>query len=170
MFLGAPFVTLLPVVAKEVFAQGPQVYSWLLAAYGVGSVIGAVLVTSYSDMGRKGVFALILQFGFAVSLMAFSTSNWLPLSLALSFLAGACIVGVVSLYSSLVQLATTDEMRGRVMSIFMFAFRGGLTLGALSAGWIAQTYSVQIALGINGAILGVISVLALATRGPVTRT
>jgi MFS family permease len=64
MFLGAPFVTLLPVVAKEVFAEGPKVYSWLLAAYGVGSVLGAVGVAMWSDLRRKGVLALAMQVGF----------------------------------------------------------------------------------------------------------
>lgn len=170
MFLGAPFATMLPVVAKEVFAKGPQVYSWLLAAYGIGSVLGAVFVATYSDLKRKGAFALVLQTAFAASLVAFATSSWLPLSLVLSFLAGASVVGVVSLYSSMVQLTTTDEMRGRVMSIFMLSFRGGLPLGSLVAGWMAQQYSVQIALGINGLVLGIVSIAVLAMKSEVTRT
>jgi MFS family permease len=170
MFLGAPFVTMLPVVAKEVFAEGPKVYSWLLAAYGIGSVIGAVFVATYSDLRRKGAFALTLQAGFAASLIAFATSSWLPLSLALSFLAGASVVGVISLYSSIVQLTTTDEMRGRVMSIFMLSFRGGLPLGSLLAGWVAQQFSVQVALGINGVILGVVSLAVIGSKAEITRT
>jgi MFS family permease len=170
MFLGAPFVTLLPVVAKDVFSEGPKVYSWLLAAYGVGSVLGAVFIATYSDLRRKGAFALVMQVGFAASLVAFSTSSWLPLSLTLSFLAGASVVGVISLYSSLVQLATTDEMRGRVMSIFMLSFRGGLPLGSLTAGWIAQQFSVQIALGVNGVILGILSLAVIGSNAEITRT
>ncbi|HUP47579.1 MAG TPA: hypothetical protein VNA04_02195, partial [Thermoanaerobaculia bacterium] len=46
------------------------------------------------------------------------------------------------MYSSLVQLTTTDAMRGRVMSIFMLAFRGGMPLGNLLAGWVAQRWSI----------------------------
>jgi MFS family permease len=170
MFLGAPFVTLLPVVAKEVFAEGPKVYSWLLAAYGVGSVLGAVGVAMWSDLRRKGVLALAMQVGFAVSLVAFAVSSWLPLNLVLAFLGGACVVGTISLYSSIVQLTTTDEMRGRVMSIFMLSFRGGLPLGSLLAGWIAQQFSVQMALAVNGAVLALISLAVIGARSHVMRT
>ena len=63
-----------------------------------------------------------------------------------SLIAGCCIVGVVSMYSSLVQLTTSDDMRGRVMSIFMLAFRGGMPLGNLLAGWIAEKWSISVAL------------------------
>jgi MFS family permease len=112
----------------------------------------------------------MMQVGFAASLVAFSTSAWLPLSLTLSFHAGASVGGVISLYSSLVQLATTDEMRGRVMSIFMLSFRGGLPLGSLMAGWIAQQFSVQIALGVNGVILGILSLAVIGSNAEITRT
>lgn len=80
----------------------------------------------------------------------------------LLFGAGACVVGVISLYSSLVQLATGDNMRGRVMSIFMLAFRGGMPLGNLLAGWMVQRSSVAVALAINGALLAVVAIAFLA--------
>ena len=54
---------------------------------------------------------------------------------------------MISLYSSLVQLTTSDAMRGRVMSIFMLAFRGGMPLGNLIAGYVAQRWSITAALG-----------------------
>ena len=73
--------------------------------------------------------------------------------------AGACVVGVVSLYSSLVQLAISDAMRGRVMSIFMLAFRGGMPLGSLAAGWIAQRWSIAAALTMNGTVLAIVALL-----------
>jgi MFS family permease len=160
-FLGMPIVTFLPVVAKVIFAAGPKTYTQLLTAYGVGSVVGALFVAASSHIPQKGRFALILQVLFAALLIAFAVSRRFPLSLAIAFGAGACIVGVISLYSSLVQLSTADSMRGRVMSIFMLAFRGGMPLGNLLAGFVAQRYSISIALGINGVVLFVVALFFL---------
>lgn len=166
-FLGGPIVTMLPVVARDVFAQGPRTYSLLLAAYGIGSVVGAVVTASVSDGVRKGRLALGMQIAFALFLLLFALSSWLPASLVLAFLAGASVVGAISMYSSLVQLTTTDAMRGRVMSIFMLAFRGGMPLGALVSGYVAQTVSVQAALAGNAIVLAVIAGGFMATRSRV---
>src|SRR5438552_18402800 len=97
------------------------------------------------------------QFAFAVLLIAFGLSTHLVISAIAAFFAGACVVGVVSLYSSLVQLEISDSMRGRVMSIFMLAFRGGMPLGALLAGAVIERSSLAVALTINGAPLAVIA-------------
>ncbi|HEV3486923.1 MAG TPA: MFS transporter, partial [Vicinamibacterales bacterium] len=64
---------------------------------------------------------------------------------------------VISLYSSLVQLSTSDAMRGRVMSIFMLAFRGGMPLGNLVAGYVAQRWSITTALTVNGIVLAAVA-------------
>jgi len=156
-FLGMPIVTFLPVVAKSTFGLDARGYSWLLTSYGVGSVLGAVLVAASGNIPNKGRVALFLQLAFACTLVAFAFSRNLPLSMVIAFFAGACIVGVVSMYSSLVQLTTSDAMRGRVMSIFMLAFRGGMPLGNLLAGWMAQRWSITVALGVNGVVLAVIA-------------
>jgi predicted MFS family arabinose efflux permease len=156
-FLGMPIVTFLPVVAKSTFGLDARGYSWLLTAYGLGSVAGALLVAASGHVPRKGRLALMLQLAFAVFLVAFAFSRTLTLSMIIAFFAGACIVGVISMYSSLVQLTTSDSMRGRVMSIFMLAFRGGMPLGNLLAGWVAQRWSITMALGVNGVVLAAIA-------------
>ena len=167
MFFGGPIVTMLPVVARDVFASGPRTYSLLLAAYGIGSVAGAILTASTGGGTRKGRLGLAMQVAFASFLLLFALSPWLPLSLALAFLAGASSVGAISMYSSLVQLTTPDAMRGRVMSIFMLAFRGGMPLGALVSGFVAQHASVQAAIGMNALLLGAITGGVSLTRSTV---
>jgi MFS family permease len=156
-FLGMPIVTFLPVVAKSIFGLEAKGYAWMMTTYGLGSVTGALIVAATAHLARKGRIALMLQLAFACLLVGFAISRSLPLSLAIAFISGACIVGVISLYSSLVQLTTSDEMRGRVMSIFMLAFRGGMPLGNLIAGYVAQRWSISIALGVNGAILAIVA-------------
>ncbi len=163
-FLGMPLFTMLPVVAKRIFDLGPRGLSLLQADYGIGSVIGALFVASSSYAAKKGKLALILQLAFACTLVAFGISRNLAWSLIIAFLAGSCIVGVISLYSSLVQLTTSDAMRGRVMSIFMLAFRGGMPLGNLLAGFVAQRWSITAALTVNGTVLAIVA-LAFIVRG-----
>ena len=163
-FLGMPIVTFLPVVAKSIFNLGANGYAWMMTTYGVGSVTGAVIVAATAHEARKGRLALLLQLAFACLLIAFAVSRSLALSLLIGFFAGACVVAVIALYSSLVQLTTSDEMRGRVMSIFMLAFRGGMPLGNLIAGIVAERWSISIALGVNGAILAAVA-LVFIVRG-----
>ena len=163
-FLGMPIVTFMPVVARTIFKLNATGYAWMLTVYGVGSVAGALLIAATAHQRRKGRLALELQLAFALLLVAFGLSRSLPLSLVFSFFAGMCIVGVIALFSSLVQLTTTDAMRGRVMSIFMLAFRGGMPLGNLLAGFVAERWSISMALTINGAILAVIAFVFIVRR------
>lgn len=163
-FLGMPIVTFLPVVAKSVFGLGANGYASMMTAYGIGSVTGALVVAALIHAAKKGALALRLQLAFAVLLVCFAASRSFPLSMVIAFLAGGCIVGVISLYSSLVQLTTSDDMRGRVMSIFMLAFRGGMPLGNLIAGYVAQRWSISIALAINGTLLAIVALTFLLRR------
>jgi len=162
-FFGMPLFTMLPVVAKQ-FLLDARGLSVLQAVYGGGSVVGAVFVAATGYAKRKGRLALMLQLGFALLLVAFGLSHNLGVSMVVGFFAGACVVGVVSLYSSLVQLATGDAMRGRVMSIFMLAFRGGMPLGNLLAGFVIERWSLALALTMNGAMLAVIATVYLMRR------
>ncbi len=163
-FIGMPLVTFLPVVAKSIFALGARGYATMMTTYGLGSVCGALLVAATAHSAKKGKVALILQFVFACLLVAFAFSRQFPLSLVLLFLSGMCVVGVISLYSSLVQLTTSDAMRGRVMSIFMLAFRGGMPLGNLIAGYVANRWSITTALAINGSVLACVALAFIARR------
>src|SRR5205823_603203 len=104
----------------------------------------------FSFVRRRPTLQLLTFLAFAVLLIAFGLSTHLVISAIAAFFAGACVVGVVSLYSSLVQLAISDSMRGRVMSIFMLAFRGGMPLGALLAGAVIERSSLAVALSMNG--------------------
>jgi len=163
-FFGIPLVTMMPVVAKEIFAAGPTAYSWLMAASGAGSVAGALAVAAISHRKRKGRIALLFQLGFAILLLAFALSRNLWLSLFVVFFTGATLLGVIATTSSLVQLATTEEMRGRMMSIFMLAFRGGMPFGNLASGWVAEMVSVSTALIVNAIALAVVAISFLVPK------
>lgn len=161
-FLGMPIITLLPFYTSKIFGLGASGFAWMIATYGSGSVAGALLVAATAHRPRKGKLAIQLQLVFACLLVGFAFSRNLILSHVIAFLAGASIVGVIALYSSLVQLTANDQMRGRVMSIFMLAFRGGMPLGSLIAGYVAQRWSITAALAANGILLALVALWFIA--------
>jgi MFS family permease len=96
-----------------------------------------------------------MAFGILVSTFAMTRILWL--NAVLLFAAGACMIMVFAMLSSLVQLNAPNHMRGRVMSIYMVAFRGGMPLGSLVAGWLATLTSAPVVLTVNGVLLSGVS-------------
>lgn len=163
---GAPVITLLPKVARDVFHLDASGYGFVMFASGAGSVIGALLVAALHPE-RRGRTALWFQFSFSIFLLTFALSQFLPLTVVAVFFCGASLLGVVAMVSSLVQLAADEAMRGRVMSVFMMAFRGGMPIGNLFSGWVADTVSIRVALSINAIALAAIAIAYLAGRNQV---
>ena len=83
----------------------------------------------------------------------FSLSKFLPVSYAILILVGASMMAVFATVTSLVQLNVTNEMRGRVMSVYNFAFRGGMPIGNLVSGWLVPIYTAPVVLAVNGFLL-----------------
>lgn len=152
-FLGLPLLTLLPVVTQSVFQEGVGQYSQMLAFSGTGAVIGALIVAWLGKFKRMGLTLLCMQVAFGALIIAFSFSRIMLLSELLLLLSGATLIMVFSLVTSLVQLAVPNELRGRVMSIFMLAFRGGMPLGDLMGGFLASQISATFVLTLNGTLL-----------------
>lgn len=151
--LAMPLVTFLPVFAKDVFHQGAGAFTVLLATSGAGSVTGAVIVAALGHTPRQGRLALASLSWFGVLMTAFAVSRWLPLSCAALFLAGAAMMAVFALLTSLVQSLVTDELRGRVMSVYNVAFRGGMPIGSLIAGGLIPVFSAPWVLAFHGAAI-----------------
>ncbi len=151
--LGVPLIVFLPVFAKNVFGRGAGAYTLLLAVYGAGAIAGALVVAALGNTHAKGRSALMFLAGLGLATCAFATCRLLPASCVFLFLAGACLVGVLSLVSSLVQQLVGDAMRGRVMSVYGVAFRGGMPVGSLLGGLLVPHIGAPIALAINGALL-----------------
>ena len=81
----------------------------------------------------------------------------MPLSGAMLVVVGASMMAVFATVNSLVQLITTNEMRGRVMSVYNFAFRGGMPMGNLLSGWLVPMFTAPIVLAVNGSLLVVLA-------------
>ncbi len=152
-FLGFALLTFLPVFAKKVFHEGAGTYSHLMAFSGAGSILGALIIAWLGKFKRMGLTALLVQAVYGLLIIAFASSRVLWLSDILLFLTGASLMVVFSTVTSLVQLIAPNEMRGRVMSIYMLAFRGGMPLGSLVSGYFATLIGAPMVIGINGGLL-----------------
>ncbi|MFQ5739958.1 MAG: MFS transporter [Acidobacteriota bacterium] len=163
-FCAIPVMTLLPAFASQVFDAGSRQYSLMMAATGAGSVSGALLYARLSMMKRRGLFTLWVQLGLAFLLACFSLSRILPLSYIILFFAGVGLMALAASITSLVQLASSEEMRGRVMSIFMLAFRSGMPLGDLLAGSVAARISPPFTLIMLAGLMGSVAVGFLLSK------
>jgi len=152
-FLGYSVLTFLPLFAQRVFHEGAGTYSRLLAFCGAGSVVGALVVAWFGKFSRMGLTALITQVVFGLLMLAFAASRVVWVSELLLFFIGAAMMLVFSTVTSLVQLIAPDHMRGRVMSIYMLAFRGGMPLGSLASGYLATFMTAPRVLEMNGVLL-----------------
>jgi predicted MFS family arabinose efflux permease len=151
--LSMPMRTYIPVFVKDVFHRGPETYGNLLSLMGIGSICGSLTVAAMGNIRSKGRVALSTLITLGVGITGFSLSRSLPLSYAMLVLVGASMMTVFATVTSLVQLITTNEMRGRVMSVYNCAFRGGMPMGNLLSGWLVPMFTAPIVLGVNGLLL-----------------
>jgi len=161
-FLGLPLLTFLPVITKDVFQQDVGLYTQFMTLAGAGAVLGALSVAWIGKHRHMGMMLLILQAILGVITVSFSLSTTLWLSKLLLFAGGAMLVTCFSMTTSLVQLLAPQELRGRVVSIYMVAFRGGSPLGGLISGWlVTQMGSAPYVLALNGGLLTLVALFAM---------
>jgi MFS family permease len=160
-FLGLPLLTFLPVFARDIFHGDVNRFSHMMAFSGAGAVCGALVVAWLGRFRHMGWALLATQVAFGALITAFATSRILWLSNALLFFSGAALLMTFSMTSSLVQLIVPDHLRGRVMSIYMVAFRGGMPLGSLAAGYAASVTSTPLVLQVNGVLIMCVAVYFL---------
>ena len=152
-FLGAPTITFLPVFAKTVFAKDASTLSLLMAVSGAGSVLGALFVATFGNSSNKGRLALANMLFLGTMVLGFSRATYLPVSCVFLFMGGAALMSVFSLVNSLVQLEVGDEMRGRVMSVYNMAFRGGMPIGNFLSGNMMDLAGAPLVISVNGFLL-----------------
>jgi MFS family permease len=131
--LGFPLIVYLIIFADEVFKGGTPLFTLLLICSGAGAVTGALIVAG-GRQKRKGLTALIMLAVLGVFTMAFAQSPSAPVACVMLFLAGASLMSVFSMLTTLVQMIIPDNMRGRVMSVYNLALRGGGPVGGLIVG------------------------------------
>jgi MFS family permease len=151
--LGVPMRTFLPVFAEKIFRGGAGTAATFLSMSGAGSVVGALAVAGLGNVKYKGRVALIMLMCMGIGISGFALSPSIWFCCVMLFFTGAAMMGVFAMVNSLVQLIVTNQMRGRIMSVYNLSFRSGMPMGNLIAGWLVPIFTAPVVLGVNGALL-----------------
>jgi MFS family permease len=144
------FNVLLPVLAKQTLHSGPQVFGLLSAVFGVGALIGA-LVSAHVSRATVATTA-VGSAGFALCELLIAPLRTTALIAVLLFLGGVCFTTWSSNSSSLIQLASPDHLRGRLVGIYFFAFAGTGTLGGIMSGWLTALGGTELSFAVAGVV------------------
>jgi MFS family permease len=159
MIFGMPYMTLLPIFADEVLGIGNEGYGLLVSCTGIGALVGALSVAAMNNYPHRGRVMLIVMVVFGGMLLLFSRSSVPLVSYALLFGVGAGQTGYMALNTTLLQTHASDEMRGRVMSIF-YLNRGMVPLGTIGAGFASEVIGVQLTVTIMAAVVVLLALSA----------
>jgi predicted MFS family arabinose efflux permease len=162
--LGFPMMTFLPWFAKGIFQGGPWTLTAFMCSSGIGAVIGSLGVAWMGNIPHKGRIALASLVFLGVGISAFALSTNIVLSCAILFVTGIGLMTVFANVNSLVQLITPNEMRGRVMSVYNSAFRGGMPMGNLLTGWLVPMFTAPVVLAFNGVMLALLGLYFLLVQ------
>jgi MFS family permease len=165
---GTPYAVLMPLFAKNVYGLGETGLSLLMGAAGAGALAGALMLAYMGDFNRKGLFLLGSLFGGGACIVGFASVPRVSLALPLLFGMGFSMVSFFALGNTLLQQLARDEMRGRVMSMWLLTFLGTMPVGSFLAGASADRFGPRPTLAACGAVI-LLFALTVASRNPSLR-
>jgi predicted MFS family arabinose efflux permease len=167
--MAIPLITFLPVFAKEVLHGTPKTFTALLCCSGIGAICGALMVAGMAKTKNQGRTALLMLIALGVSTFVFARSTSVFLSCVMIFFAGAAMITVFASITSLVQAITEDNMRGRVMSVYNVAFRGGMPFGMLAVGKLIPIYTAPVTMSVVGVLTAILGLYFLLIQRRIAR-
>lgn len=174
-FFGFPAMQQVPVFARDVFRQLGDTdaivaarNSAMITAQGVGALIASVVLATFSLMKRKGVFLIVGQFVFSLALVGLAFTQDIGAALPLMTLIGFGTVTALAMTNTLIQLLVPNQLRGRVISTYLWALQGVAPFGSLFMGWLAQTYGAPTAV-LAGGLICLLIVAAVQVVTPAIR-
>ena len=160
-----PYQILMPVFQKDVLGVGPEGLGMLMAAPGVGAVFAVLALASLANrVRRQGLLLVVSIVILGMFLIVFSQTRSFPLALLVLILVGAFQMLFLASTATMLQLIVPDELRGRVMSLYMLD-RGLMPAGALFAGVVAHFIGAPSTVATLGALVIVLA-LVVAWRLP----
>ncbi|MGH9902777.1 MAG: MFS transporter, partial [Pyrinomonadaceae bacterium] len=147
---GAPYLVMMPLFARNVFGWGETGLSLMMGTAGAGAFCGALLLAYLGDFRGKGLFVVASALAAALCLIGFSLTTRPAVSLPLLFGVGFWMVCFFALSNTLLQQLVTDQMRGRVMSMWILAFIGTMPVGTFISGVAAEQFGAPWTLATGG--------------------
>ena len=163
-FFGAPYFAMVPIYARDIFGLGETGFAWMMGMAGAGALFGALFIAYLGDFRRKGWAVLGGSIAAGVCVTGFALSRSLPLSLLFLFGIGFSIVTSVATTNTSLQKLVTDQMRGRVMSMFMLSFMGTMPIGNIIAGTASHRFGAPHTLATGGAIVTAVAIFVTITN------
>lgn len=188
-FLSSPYSTLMPVFSKMLSPTAMPFVNWvcdpvnglihcqapealplgiLLTMVGIGATLAALTIAATTDKGRRGMMMTIGNLGFPAFIILFALSRNFLLSAGLLFFVGVSFVLQNVLANTLIQLSAPDNLRGRVMSVYMMTMNTTIRLGGLQAGFMADWLGAPLSVGL-GAVIALVYCVYIAIRYPAIR-
>lgn len=149
---GFQYLTLMPVIARDVLGTNASGYGLLVTFVGVGAVCGALALAALSTRVRRGRLFVVSAFSFAAMLLVFSVIDVFEVAAGVLLFLGLTMLINGALANGILQSVVPDELRGRVMAAYVFVYVGFTPIGSLIAGIVARATSVQWAIG-SGAVI-----------------
>jgi MFS family permease len=166
LFGGA--VAMVPIYAKDILKVGPVGFGWLNAAGDIGSILIILLITIFPLRRRQGKYLLAAVAGFGVCIIVFGISDWFWISFAALLLAGFLDGISVVIRSTILQLKTPDNMRGRVMAVNSMFINSSNELGQFESGLAARLLGVRPSV-VFGGVMTIVVVIFTSIKAPSLR-
>lgn len=148
-----PYQTLMPVISERIFNAGAGGLGSLLSSAGAGSVLGALFTSAFSRKINGNILILTGIIISTISLIIFSLNHNFFLAHILLVFAGFGVLMQVATINTLVQLASPDQMRGRIMAVYLTMFIGMFPIGNVIIGTLAQKTSSLFAIGLGASTM-----------------
>lgn len=149
---GIPFTSFLPVFAEEIFHAGAKGFGFLVSATGVGAFSAAFIIAFRGDIKNKFRFMAAAGLCFSFSVLAVSLSKVFSLSLLALAFAGWGMVSFLTTANSFIQLSATDNLRGRLMSVYSLVFLGFVPVGSFVMGTVSDMIGTANALAFSSLV------------------
>jgi MFS family permease len=156
--LAFPYMALMPIFATDVYGKAESAFGIMGSAVGVGAVLGTLTLASLSNVERRGMVMMSAILVLGVSLVAFSQARSFELALVLLAVTGAAQMVYLTTNQTILQLIVPDELRGRVMGIYMLS-QGMMPLGGLLGGALAEATSAPTAVALLGSLVCVMALV-----------
>lgn len=151
--LGIPVLAMLPVMARDHLHLDAGGYSALMMCFGVGALMGALLVAGNHGHVPRGALLTFFSIALGLSMLVFGLSSSVVLSGAMLFVCGLSMLGNNALINGLVQSRVPDGLRGRVMGLYVTVYIGAHPIGSAIAGWFSRTFGVSTTVAAMGGLL-----------------